>query len=414
METCETALPERLVVYSLPVSGGEFVAQLGLLCELYEALTKTRIYKPFPDLVFGSSGGNIAAYVAMAADWSPDGIMRVARHIEPEMFIKSWFPTGFKFIPSVVAGLFNKSVYNEGYGGEYLYRRYFTNTSIARIEVWTGTYNKDTNKAELFCNKSQSSCMIQNSDFYQTRHMYDTMPLQYLEDTDDRIKRLSEISAASASIPYVVKSKLIGTSKYADGGILGSSPTTQLGFLLYNIVMGHSEQSKADHEELLLSRCGTITVPKVQVLPKKRLCHYYICSYDVDAPYTKSTTTGVSTDIPLTELISKLIQSSILFDRMIGFNLVKALAGKELAKVQIVHFPELDYHKLNKILKWLYSHALHFSCILYPFTQSSITISGFTEKEILKCIATTRQYYGAKICYFPIGDAVLDLHVVDC
>ena len=99
-----------LSVYCLPISGGGFVAQLGLLSELYVAkwiaegkrLKGSKAYQP--NLVFASSGGNVAAYIAMAGDWSPEGMTRVAEKISTPMFIRSWFPDYMSFIPTWIIG----------------------------------------------------------------------------------------------------------------------------------------------------------------------------------------------------------------------------------------------------------------------------------------------------------------------
>ena len=57
-------------IFILPVSGGGFATQLGILYYLLEA---KRI---IPDIVLGSSGGNVAAYISMLSNWYHKTILK--------------------------------------------------------------------------------------------------------------------------------------------------------------------------------------------------------------------------------------------------------------------------------------------------------------------------------------------------
>lgn len=391
--------PQNLIIYSLPVSGGAFVSQLGLLSELYEALIATKVHSHKPDLAMASSGGNVAVYAAMAGGWSPEGIKRVTLGMNKDMFTRSWFPTGLQKIPSFMAGIFCGAIYNEGYGGKYLYEKYFTSTSISDVEIWTGTFNRDTIKAELFCNKTQTDALIQNALFFEDKNFFDTMNLNYLGGSEDVVERLADVTVASASIPYLVKNKVIEHDTYLDGGVMYASPTTPLRGELYNLVTGSSSSVVVDHEEFDVSATGDVTEAVPFRSGRRRLCHYYICSYDTDASYVKSTIQGVN--IPLADTLSQVIHSSILVDRSVVPDMIKALAGPRFSEIQHINYPLVTTAELGQILVWLDEHAEHYSCVLYPYGEVSISIASFTASDIHKAIDVTRTRYGVRLCILP-------------
>jgi len=392
---------KNLIVYSLPVSGGAFVSQLGLLSELYDALIISKIHAYKPDIAMASSGGNVAIYATMAGGWSPAGIKRVTAGMTKDMFTRSWFPTGLQKIPSLMAGIFYGAVYDEGYGGKLVYERYFTSTSIADVEIWTGTVNRDTVKAELFCNKAQSHALIQNARFFEDKDFFDTMNLNYLGEYDDIVERIANVSMASASIPYLVKNKVIDYDTYIDGGVMYASPTTQLKGELYNLITGHVEPTTTSHPEFDIEADGIVSCVKdIQVNQPRRLCHYYICSYDTDAAYVKSTIQG-DIKIPLVDTLSQSIHASVLVDRMTIPDMIKALAGDRFPEIQHITYPLVTTVELAQILRWLDLHAEHYSCILYPYGEVSISIASFTAEDIQTAIEVTRQRYSVRLCLLP-------------
>ena len=81
-------------IYVCPVSGGAFPLQLGLLAEC--GLAGVR-----PDIVMGSSGGNVAAYIGLAADWQAATIPTIATQVNTTMFAQSWWPRYLNFFPSL-------------------------------------------------------------------------------------------------------------------------------------------------------------------------------------------------------------------------------------------------------------------------------------------------------------------------
>jgi len=220
-------MDSTLDVYCLPISGGGFVAQLGLLCEIYEAKKIANGNIVFgsktycPDLVFAASGGNVASYIALAGNWSTDGIIRCSQQIDPHSFTRKWVPNELSIIPNIVVGIFKSSLYNKGYGAGYLFKKLFTEKSISQTEIWTGTYNSDKKAAQFFCNKSQEESLVNESFFNEEQSMYDSLSLKFM---NSNIELIAEVSIASASIPLIVPGQKIGNSMYADGGCSYSSP----------------------------------------------------------------------------------------------------------------------------------------------------------------------------------------------
>ena len=80
----------------LPVSGGGFVSQLAIIQHLC-----TIDYKP--DITLASSGGNVSAYISMAASWKWAAIERISRDLSQDLFVKPWNDI---MILSIITGYF--------------------------------------------------------------------------------------------------------------------------------------------------------------------------------------------------------------------------------------------------------------------------------------------------------------------
>jgi predicted acylesterase/phospholipase RssA len=394
---------EDLIIYSLPVSGGAFTNQLALLSELYEALAISKAHKIQPDIALGSSGGNIAIYTAMAGDWTSSGINRVVRLIERELFIRSWF--SLKFIPTILAGLFTGSVYRDGYGGNYMFKKFFTEESIQRTEVWTGTYNITTSRAEFFCNKTKNTALIQDNLFVDDRDLFGAMHLHYMGSQENLIKKLSTISVASASIPYLVKCQTINGHEYQDGGVVYASPTLALKNEIHNLITGDIK-SKLSSMGIEASRTKRFNVlPGGQILAVKRdcdkrqrrFCHYYFGSHDMDsvdhATYAKRNSPHVK--------YSQVINASILIDRSAGIDILRALAGDRILEIKHLHYQKINFLELSKLLTYLQKRAEHYSCALYPYGSPAVKLTTFTTFDIINTVKCVRKHYGINVWYLP-------------
>jgi predicted acylesterase/phospholipase RssA len=197
----------------LPVSGGGFPAQLGLIQALLDGG-----YSP-PHLVLASSGGNVAAYVAAMAGWNVNAISRVSKSLTQDLFIRNWIP----FPLHHLFGFFQGSLYRHGNGADSLLSTYSTQSSIQRTEIWTGCYNSLRKKAHFFCNRSADSTLLDHS--YVDEDLMQCLPPTYL---DGDMARISTVGMASASIPTIVPPVMIDGEPYVDGGLLYASPLTAL------------------------------------------------------------------------------------------------------------------------------------------------------------------------------------------
>ena len=214
-------------VLVLPISGGAFPIQLGVLCDL-----TSHGYKP--SLTLAASGGNIAAYTALAGKWCPIGIQRVCKQYGSDIFIKSWWPRGLSFMPSILIGFFKGSTHNSSEKPIDLFNELFTSDTIKESEILTGTIHCSTGRFKLFSNKSKEDSLIGNAPrTHSSRHM----ECCYL---DGDVKQIAMVCIASASIPAIVPGCNINGELHTDGGNICSSPLTVLKFPINNLAYGSS------------------------------------------------------------------------------------------------------------------------------------------------------------------------------
>jgi hypothetical protein len=202
-----------MIVWVLPVSGGYFPKQLAM-CSLVSELCD-------PDIIVGSSGGNICSYIHMASNNSLSKMREISCGLKSSMFVENWWPDPLSFLPSAIIGAFRGSLYNHGNGGiEYL-KSLFNRDSIQRTEIWTGTTNKG--RAQLFCNRSIDSAIIQpwNVDLLNGN----TNPLKYLEGD---IHNIGQVCLGSACVPTLIPHVRFEDLELVDGGVTFASPLTPL------------------------------------------------------------------------------------------------------------------------------------------------------------------------------------------
>lgn len=206
-------------VWILPISGGQFVNQCASIISLLENENK-------PDIMFGSSGGNLTAYITMAGDWTPNGIIRLCENISSSLIFKSWSNLD---VIGFLKGFFSGNLYKNGPGIYTFIKKYFTEKTIKDVEIWTGCFDKEENKSKFFCNRNKKDCYIQIKN--EINNIY-----QYLEPVyaNGNIELISDYIVASASVPVIVNEKKVLCKKYVDGGLGGASPFTHLYPILYD------------------------------------------------------------------------------------------------------------------------------------------------------------------------------------
>lgn len=329
-------------IYILPISGGGFPAQIGLLKELYKS-TKTSD-KPGikPDLVFASSGGNVAAYIAMLGDWTDTGISRNCTLLDSSLFVESWTPP---FFPTWIAFPLTKSVYRNGEGVKRLFDQIFTPNSIQKTEIWTGTYNATKQQAAMFCNKSIETSIIK--DFGEDSYIYDMQPSQYL---NGNVNEISKCCYASASIPYLTPGVMIGKDRFLDGGAMYASPLAAMSPRLTDALSSR----KSDEP--------------IQFL--------YFCSYDMDSRFTDSF---------YSQTVGVLVHSTLIQDRIFAVNLLKQY-GKVKSTPEV--YKNLCSSDLRKVMD-LYQNKSYVMAF-FPKGSPSVPVTNFTSKMLENSICQVK------------------------
>lgn len=342
-------------VYVLPVSGGAFPIQLGLLSECGAAGYQ-------PDIVMGSSGGNVATYIGLAANWQADAIPTIATKINSTMFVQSWWPRWLSILPSIWIGYFMGSVYASGSGSLELFKTSFTPESIVATEVWTGTMNRETGKGQLFCNRKESDARIRrrDDDLLSSFRMRDCMPLTYLNGD---MEAISSVTIASAAIPVLVPEQQILGARYVDGGTLFSSPLTALQDCLLDLA----------EEDLHID---------------------YFSSFDMQATSTASCRNLYDNG---TTTIGEMVKSLCIQDRLVAIEMLRD--GKRTTP----HFVCMDGNQDNlKRIGEVRKKCRRSVLELYPVKNDSMDLLSFTPADILRLIQEARTNY--KIRFWWVGD----------
>lgn len=327
----------------LPVSGGAFPTQIASLLELNLANNP-------PELILGSSGGNVAAYLCLAADWSPYGVERLLGNVNSELFLQSWWPHGLRFIPSWMLGYFYGSFYQQGKGSEELFKNIFTPSTIRQIEIWTGTINRNESKAQFFCNKSEHDSIIKNCNF--NPKFRGCLPLIYLNGD---IESLAKVSIASVSIPTLVPEQVINGNSYADGGTFFASPLTGL---------------------------------QDQIGRQKELHIDYLSSFDIQGDAPPRFCNNLIQNGTFT--LHEIIRSICIQDRSVALDLLKFNSCQH----EIVYFSEGDCSAgvIQYISEQRTKHRRSL-LELYPKDNDAIDLTNFTSVDIVNLIKKTRANY---------------------
>lgn len=332
-----------LNVLVLPVSGGGFASQLAILQHLCET-------KYIPDITLASSGGNVAAYVAAGANWKWAGIERIARGLTQDLFAKSWHSLG---ITSFVIGYFEGNVYRKGSGVQEFLSECFDKTSITKYEIWTGTYNKDQNRARLFCNRSKKNSIMDIT--YIDKELTQSMDPVFAKGC---ISTIGKASIASASIPAIVPPEVIDNEQHQDGGVAGASPLTIM-------------------QEPILHHVKTFN---------KSLHITYINSIDLSAPINSKCNNIMDT---WRSAAVDIVRSQTVIDRLCAYQLLRSHPGN----VRKEDFP-CNYENLERVK--LIRNLVKYSLLeIYPVESHEVNIVKFNGEDIIQCI---RKVYGNCRC----------------
>lgn len=202
----------------LPISGGGFTAQLAGIQLLLRREMKF-------DIVLAASGGNVAAYIAMAGDWKENGIERVAKMMNSDMFVSRWLPPP---LPSMMYGFLSGSLYNRGRGCGCIFDEVYTRGNIKHTEIWTGTFNSTQSRPCFFCNRSKEESILNRKKM--NLGIIECMNPVYL---DGNLDIIAKATMASASIPTFVPPIEINGENYSDGGLYFASPLSVMQDAIY-------------------------------------------------------------------------------------------------------------------------------------------------------------------------------------
>lgn len=323
-----------MYILVLPVSGGGFVSQLAIIQHLCES-------KFIPDVTLSSSGGNVAAYVGAAANWKWPGIVRIAQELSHDLFAKSWNTV---VSLSMVIGYFKGDIYNKGSGVYDFLERNFTSTSITKYEIWTGTYNKNRQKARLFCNRSKDESILDISciDHDLTQSMEPIF-------SNGNIELIAQAGVASASIPAVVPAQNIMGEDYIDGGVASASPLT----IMHEPILKYAREQDAP------------------------LHLVYVNSLDLSSPNIKPIHNILDT---WRQATNNLVRSQTVIDRLSGYELLRCNPG-------IMHKEEFicNYENLERV-KQIQTRIKYSMLEIYPIKRFEIEIANFNGNDVISAI----------------------------
>lgn len=321
-------------IFIIPVSGGGFAAQLGVMHHLMEA---KRI---IPDLILGSSGGNVTAYISMLSNWYSKAILKNCHLLDSTLFVEPWTPS---FLPTWLLFPLTKSIFRRGDGVTNLFKQVFTKRSVQQVEIWTGTYNETKQKAKIWCNLSEEEAKLKPCK--STENIYDMEPLYY---SDGDVDLISQYTYGSAAIPFLTPGIEIENERYVDGGAAYSSPLVPM----------------ADK------------IRKVVDITKKKLQIHYFCSYDMDQIFSDSV---------YASSVGLLIHSNLLSDRAFALTFLQNF-GKCDPKPKI--YREVDSLTIKKILDEVENR--NYLMVFSPIGSPSVSITSFTGTELQKVIKSVK------------------------
>lgn len=315
----------------LPASGQNFISQLSILQYLCDI-------EYSPTLILGSSGGNLAAYIVTAADWKSNHIERLIKELKSTYFSRPWHNIS---IVSEMIGFFNGNAFQSGIGMEEYMNNYFSNKSITKYEIWTGTYNRDLQKFRLFCNISESDSIIDcnHIDYNLTQSIKPYF-------CNGNIDKIAAAGLASASIPGLVPPVLIDNNNYTDGAICGASPLS----IIHGAILKYI---KNNNKSLHITYVNSKDLSQANNIPNHNLFDTW------------------------KQAVNNLIKSQTLIDRLVAHDLL--FNGKTVRNKSFeCNFTNLIKNKNKR-------NKLQFSLLeIFPTEECDIDINNFNSDDLIK------------------------------
>jgi len=336
-----------MYVLVLPISGGGFTAQLSAI----QLLSRREIEY---DIVLAASGGNVAAYIAMAADWKENGIERISQMVSSEMFTSRWLPPP---LPSTLYGFFCGSIYNKGCGCEDIFNEIYSGISIKNTEIWTGTFNSTQSRPCFFCNKSKDESILNRKKM--NLGIIECMNPIYL---DGDINVIAKATMASASIPTYVPPVNIEGENYSDGGLYFASPLT----VMQDAICERSEKTDS----------------KLHII--------YITGRDISECTTKGNDGNLITCG--WNSVAEMIRGHLLCERLSAFEMLRK------DKPHFVAFPATE-DNLKEYIRITKDRSLCSRSVIeiYPIVSNEINIGSFDAYDVSKSMEKARKNMGCRL-----------------
>ena len=336
-----------MIIYTLPISGGFMPAQVQLLINLSEAGFR-------PDLVCGCSGGNVAAYLGVAANW--DSKMMKTMMYEFCNSINIETKTRLSSL-SILLGFFSKDtgMYDE-IGIESFFKKNITASTNKNTEVWTGAYNKLSNKSVLFCNKSKHKSIV-NPEKINCR-MAGCEDLIFI---DDDFHLLYLISKSTATIPMLLPDVYISQEAYIDGGMNWASPAVPL---LSSLETNHHV--------------------------------VYIPGNNLDIPETNIVNGNVISET--FQIFSTLTEGHLIQERFYIYNHFKNIISKHNLEMKHEHVKESSIDAL-KHFKNIIDNCDYSFLILQPLYNRTTKLYDVEYASVLRVMNLTKNYFTTELFY---------------
>lgn len=359
-------------IYVLPISGGYFPHQLAMI----EWMNSTGIK---PDLVLGSSGGNVAAYLALSANWNNTIMKKNIIYLNSKILIKSWWPDYLQYLPSIVKGYPSGSLYNINPKFYKLFSTLFQYADITATELWSGTFNKTRGTTHCFCNKSAQTSIVKDSSPYN-RELLNYQAFTYV---DGDVSKLGKVCFASAAVPAIFPPIPIDNELHIDGGDSFTSPLTP---------MKNALQKTVANDSFHLTYMSPYNIQN----PSTEMCDISDIQC-ISANYEGAKNTGGTMYNQGQSAMAVLLKSLALQDRMYGINLITNNGNEQsiLLEERIISYSE--FVQLQSTRQTYYRSMLE----LYPLSKSYVTITKFTGKDILSIMDQTTKQMGMRIWYIP-------------
>lgn len=314
----------------LPVSGGGYVNQLSVIKELCMVEYK-------PDLTLASSGGNVCAYIASAADWNSHSINRIAQDMSKSMFSRPWSNVA---VISYIIAFFQGNAFDEGKGVKEFFFNRFNKETISKYEIWTGTYNKDLQIGTNFCNRRIEDSILKGS--LQKIENFISQNCKWIF-MDNNIDMIIDASVSSAAIPAIIPPRKIGEENYVDGGVFGASPLLSMGENIIN----HIRDSK---DYLHLIYLNPLNFKKPQFFEGNNIMSNW------------------------RQTFSNIVNAQTLIDCQIAYQMLLILNGS-MIKMEFPNTVE-NLKELEKIKK------SHYLLEIYPETPQIVDLVNFSGNQV--------------------------------